>query len=235
MTYNLFILNKEQSIKFCKLQFLTIFAAIVLAMVLAYDKYSPLASVVSFLILYFYSYFAHILAHYFPMQYLNLHLLLHHNHGFNTDTFNTVVNWIFEVGSNTIMFTGFYLIKLIFNLTFIPDVLIFYYAFIYISVHNINYTIFHADANHVIHHDTKNSNCIWQTRNYGPDILDHLFGTNGDDKFECYFHMIPNVLVAFLLSYYLFKHNDIVKFKDVFVIFLFYSFVFITYNILKNI
>ena len=42
--------------------------------------------------------------------------------------------------------------------------------------------------------------------NYGPDFIDHLFNTKCDkNTFENYNHIIPNILISFLLTYYLYK------------------------------
>ena len=44
-----------------------------------------------------------------------------------------------------------------------------------------------------------------KTCNYGPDLVDHVFNTNCKEKFENYNHIIPNTLMSFLITYYLYK------------------------------
>ena len=79
-----------------------------------------------------------------------------------------------------------------------------YYGFIYVSVHIINYSLFHASPEHVIHHNSSNSSKIY---NFGPDLIDHIFYTNYSNTFENYNHIIPNILMAFLVTYYFYKPN----------------------------
>ena len=100
-------------------------------------------------------------------------------------------------------FVIFYFIQKLLNIDFVPNIIIVYYALIYVSVHIINYSVFHLAKSHVIHHETTTEEK--KTCNYGPDFADHLFGTNYDDNFENYNHIIPNILMAFLITYYLYK------------------------------
>jgi hypothetical protein len=102
---------------------------------------------------------------------------------------------------NTLMFVCLYIIQNILDFHLVPDIIIFYYGFFYVTVHNINYTIFHASESHVIHHSTIDN----KTYNYGPDVLDHLFNTAYTNDFENYNHILPNILVAFLVTYYIYK------------------------------
>jgi hypothetical protein len=103
---------------------------------------------------------------------------------------------------------------------FIPTILIVYYGIIYVSVHIINYSLCHASPKHVLHHHTCDPAAAaaaddttkptkTATKNYGPDTIDHLFGTNDDDTFENLNHMIPNILVAFFFCWYFFTQEKI--------------------------
>ena len=53
-----------------------------------------------------------------------------------------------------------------------------------------------------MHHKSCDSG---KTRDYGPNLVDHIFSTNSVDEFENYNHIIPNVITAFALTYYLYK------------------------------
>lgn len=151
---------------------------------------------VSFLILFYYSYLIHYFIHKIPDN-INLHILYHHNKG-KPKIINFYIELLLDIG----FFVLFYFLKQLLGLTFITNSLIFYFGFIYVSVHLVNYSIFHTTKNHTNHHFINNKtkrNC-----NYGPDTLDHLFNSNCDEKFEDLNHIIPNSLISFLLTNYLF-------------------------------
>ena len=89
------------------------------------------------------------------------------------------------------------------NYELFPPILIMYYGIIYITVHNINYSVLHI-GNHQKHHlgDI--------TTNFGPDTLDHFLGTNHDSTFENMYHYTPNILFSFLITALVFcNKNDI--------------------------
>jgi hypothetical protein len=86
----------------------------------------------------------------------------------------------------------------------VPEIIIFYYGFLYTTVHIINYSIFHTANEHVLHHDTTDDNTV-KTCNYGPDLMDKIFETNYSNKFENYNHIIPNIMMSFLITYYFYK------------------------------
>jgi len=123
----------------------------------------------------------------------------HHDKEKNKETFWWIVNLFIELTANILFFVIFYLCQSLLNIKYIPAMLIFYYGFIYVSVHIVNYSIFHTSTEHVIHHKTSNRTVAY---NYGPDLLDHLFQTNYSNKFENYNNIIPNILIAFIITYY---------------------------------
>ena len=218
--------TKEEMNKYFKYQFITFLILGILGIILTYKICSPIITIIVLNILALYSYFIHIFLHIHSDNFLNIHSIFHHNNT-NTNFFINAINWIMEIINNILMFLPLYLFKIIFKLNFIPDILILYYIIIYVSVHNINYTIFHASENHSFHHKIKNP-C-----NYGPDVFDHLFKTNYNNNFENNSHMLPNIFFSFLITYYLFKPNNIIDYKYIKIIFIFYAIIFTLYKILK--
>jgi hypothetical protein len=81
-----------------------------------------------------------------------------------------------------------------------------FYGLLYISVHIINYSIFHTSEKHIKHHIT--SNKTLSPQNYGPDFIDHIFGTNSDEEFENYNHILPNILISFIITYYIYEYSN---------------------------
>ena len=161
---------------------------------LTYKTYSPLASLIQISILNLVFYFIHVELHKLP-KIVNVHMNCHHNYEDNKNNINRMCNLQKIIN---------YFFYELFNITLPPEILVFYYGFIYVSTHIINYSIFHAAKEHVIHHEsTENPNS--KTYNYGPDLADHIFGTNSDNTFENNHHIIPNILISFLISYYVFR------------------------------
>lgn len=185
-------------------QFIQIFTIIIIALILGYKKYSPIIILVSILILYFYSYFIHRLFHTIPeyLNCINIHMRFHHNVEENKNKFIKTVEWLIELFVNIMFFVIFYFIQTILRIDFVPEIIIFYYGFIYVTVHVINYSLFHTSQKHIIHHTSCNKKKVY---NYGPDLVDHIFSTNSSTDFENYDHLMPNVLIAFLITYYFYK------------------------------
>jgi hypothetical protein len=75
--------------------------------------------------------------------------------------------------------------------SFMNEWIVMFYAFVYVTVHNINYSIFHVNRVHEYHHKDV-------TKNIGPDICDILFGTKHDveNSIENTDHYIPNIILA---------------------------------------
>lgn len=101
---------------------------------------------------------------------------------------------------NIFFFLGLYFFQKIINYKIFPDILILYYGIIYVSIHIINYSII-GDKNHEKHHNPKNKKYY----NYGPDTIDHLMNTNYDDNYENLLHILPNIVVSFIISNYLYN------------------------------
>ena len=150
------------------------------------------------------SYFIHKLLHYLP-NIINLHLNAHHNSDENPNILYKFLNLSIELFTNIMFFVIFYFIQKILKINFVPEIVIFYYGFIYVSIHIINYSIFHVSKTHVLLHETASKIEKNKTCNYGPDLADHAFKTNCNNNVENYNHILPNILMAFLLPYYFYK------------------------------
>jgi len=196
---DLFMENKFKF--FVSNQFIPIFIVIICCLILTHKTISPLRATVSLGILFYFSYFIHILFHNMPDIY-NIHIYFHHNIESNKNIINKYINLFIELITNIMFFVIFYLSQKFLNIDFVPNIIIIYYAIIYISVHIINYSVFHLANSHVIHHQTTGGK---KTYNYGPDFADHLFNTNYDNSFENYNHIIPNTIISFFITYYLYK------------------------------
>lgn len=81
---------------------------------------------------------------------------------------------------------------------FIPTSIVLLASFMWISIHIVNYSIV-GSATHGRHHNDT-------TVNYGPDVLDHLFGTNYDHTHEDTTYYVFNAMGSALAVLYI-KHS----------------------------
>ena len=196
------LLHKSHLPNYFHNQFIPSFLVLIFALLLGNKQYSPLRISISIGILFYYSYFIHRLFHNLP-DLINVHKAFHHNTDLNNDSIIArIFCLVIELFVNILFFVIFYFIQKLLNISYVPNMLIFYYGFIYTTVHIINYSICHISPEHMNHHKTSNDNTSY---NYGPDLVDHIFNTNYSDNFENYNHIIPNTLLSFLITYYLYK------------------------------
>jgi len=189
-------LNKNYLPGFFRHQFIIFLLIYTFLVLLTYKKYPPIQIGLGLVIIFTYSYFIHIIFHNLPSS-INIHLLFHHNKNIKI---NKYINILIETLTNILFFYIFYFLQKASKINFVPNIIIIYYGIIYITIHNINYSIFHLADNHILHHNSKNKAC-----NFGPDLLDHVFNTSCNNKYENYDPIIINTLFAFLITYYLYK------------------------------
>lgn len=185
---------KEKLLHLFKYQMISILLLLLLAVLLTYKKTNPLVSVICIIIIYIYVYIFHIFFSLNIFKNISLHLKFHHN---KDDNINKKYLFV-EVICNTVFFIIIYFINDYLLFGFIPNIIIFYSAFIYITNHLINYSLLNLSPSHKLHH--KYINC-----NYGPDFLDHLFGTNCDEQVEKFDYMIPNIVFSFFITWFIFR------------------------------
>ena len=75
----------------------------------------------------------------------------------------------------------------------VPVSVILFYACVYTSAHIVNYSMIGSQTHRNHHKDL--------TTNYGPDTLDHFFGTNYDDTFEDLTPISLNAIGSFVVVY----------------------------------
>jgi len=116
--------------------------------------------------------------------------ILHRYHHVNHSPFTYFFNILSECSMQTIGLVG--------NLISLNPWSVLFNMFIYISVHYINCSWLHINEYHEKHHTQIDTNMA-------PDILDTLFGTKHPDtpQWEDTTHMIPNVIIAALLVFWL--------------------------------
>ena len=171
---------------------------IIFGIILTYKTISPFYTTFLILGLGYYSYLIHIFLHKIPEKY-NPHLMIHHNIKENE---KDVLHYSKSIFLDIFCFFVLYYFQMLINYELFPPILILYYSIIYISVNNINYSMFNIGGNNLHNLD--------KTTNFGPDSIDHLLETNNNPKFEHMYHYILNIIFAFLVTVIIFcDRNDI--------------------------
>ena len=123
------------------------------------------------------SYFGHIFAHYissgFPMNYINPHILIHHNKSFD------IPRWLdlfIEAITNASSFLILIVIQHYLDIHILSTSIILFGAFLYVVIHIFDYSIF-GDEEHALHHQ-------FTFCNYSPKTMDILFNTRCDKESE---------------------------------------------------
>ena len=148
--------------------------------------------IISFLIIYFLAYFAHVGAHNYDTFFTKIHEY-HHSH---TNLFSHVIQLLLEFSVPSIFIPFYYYFDFVKNN--LEVWVLFFSVLFYSTVHNINYGYFKVNRVHSIHH-------MRRTSNYGPDLCDVLFGTKDilNDNVENTNHHIPNILLITVLITFL--------------------------------
>ena len=202
MYFNINFFNKENYPNYLHNHFMYEVIIVLFGMLLTYKTLSPIYSGLSVIFLMFWVYFMHYLFHILPKS-INPHLAYHHNIEQNSTKIGRIISFIVEIFVDIFLFLNLYLIQKFINYDLIPTILIFYYGLIFLTVHNINYSIFHM-GNHPNHHIGDNTT---KSYNFGPDSIDHLLGTNYNSNYENFYHQLPDVIFAFLTTSYFFNKS----------------------------
>jgi hypothetical protein len=111
---------------------------------------------------------------------------LHHYHHENNNWFAYLSQILLEINFAVI----FVILYKLFNTCILDEWVILYFVLFYSSIHNINYSIFHVNKIHSLHHKKIMTNI-------GPDICDIIFNTKNkkNKKVENTNHYIPNIMI----------------------------------------
>lgn len=132
----------------------------------------------------------------------DFHDKIHHDSSINKQPLNIIIefiqNFIFEGGLLLLLFTTFIDFKISFNSYNFKfnNSIIFFWALLYSTVHNINYNL-SPPIQHENHHKEYNTN-------FGIDTLDILFDTKYDiENIEIFNHCAINIIIiTFFILYF---------------------------------
>lgn len=144
-------------------------------------------ALLTFIISMFLSHVIHYMLHY---KYVYPHNIVHNYHHRHNYWFSHLIQMILEfVSILSVLFIKYLSVDFTTLFSFIDDwTVIFYYLF-YTTIHNVNYSCFHVNRVHEIHHQV-----FFQ--NLGPDICDIIMGTKyrPEDGLENTDHYISNCI-----------------------------------------
>jgi len=126
---------------------------------------------------------------------LNTHWLFHHQ---QTKLIDRRLELLLETFTDLGMNLSLGLIQWLTGVWLVPFSVMLFFALTYTSTHIINYSIIGSDT-HRAHHKNLDTN-------FGPDPMDHLFGTNDDETHENLLPMCVNAIGAFVVVYMLKQH-----------------------------
>jgi sterol desaturase/sphingolipid hydroxylase (fatty acid hydroxylase superfamily) len=183
---------------------MTIFIGAALSVILCSPERNGIIAIVGILIAYFWAYFAHRLIHVLPtegpLKYLNTHWIFHHQ---PLKILDRRVELFFEFINDMCMSLSLLLIQYISGVWIVPTSVIVFHALWYSSVHIFNYSIIGSTI-HRDHH-------AHVYKNFGPDVIDNLFGTNHDNIKEDILYLTPNAVLAFAATLLL---KQAIQWKD---------------------
>lgn len=194
-------INVYNSIKTNLLTWIVIFVCV---FIISYPNITN--GIITFLMTFVYSYLLHKATHID----INLFSIAHHYHhdAIPPTIFSTIIELIAELGILSVCIP-LWIIDYIWNVHLINEWVVLFFTLLYISVHNINYSILHVNNSHKLHHENVYTNI-------GPDFCDILFQTKHpeDDDVENMYHYIINLIicaVVILFFQYLCK-NEYIKY-----------------------
>ena len=147
--------------------------------------------------------------HHFILNFIlytaDFHDQIHHDSSINKKWHFILIEFIqnvFMEGGIIVLFSFLlnFSFSILGNTYFFNHAVIWMWAFLYATVHNINYLIIHPDC-HIEHH-------LNEQTNFGIDTLDILFNTKYDmDNVEIFNHAAINIVIITLILTFLIKYK----------------------------
>lgn len=192
------MLSKDQWLQASNAYAVSIISALVFSIVLCSPECDGLRAVLGMSFMFVWVYlvhrFLHLLPRTGPLRYLNWHWIFHHEPlpGISRGV-SLGIEAINDLGVNLSvlliqLFTGWYAV---------PFSVVLLHTIWYTSVHIVNYSLIGSPVHK--HHHTQDD------VNFGPDVMDHIYGTNQSTHHEDLLPMCVNLMVAFLIVYALKK------------------------------
>jgi len=188
------IFSKEHATEFLAPYGLMILAGPAFSILLCPERHA-LSAVLGIIIMYCWVYFAHRVLHVLPsegpLSHWNTHWNFHHQ---PLKLLDRHVELAIELINDLCMSLTILAIQY-FSPWRVPTSVVIFFAIWYSSVHIVNYSII-GSPHHREHHAQIH-------KNFGPDVMDHFFGTNHSNVREDLVGMTVNIIFAFALTFLL--------------------------------
>jgi len=152
-------------------------------------------------VMYVHYYFFHRFLHAYPNSVLNLHVQVHHDKLYKLNrNLELFIDFLFEM----LCFCGIpLLVQYLLDCWIISPSVVFMISLTMTLGHIFNYSFLGKNQIHSKHHQDTNYH-------YGPDFMDHLFGTNYYDHEDGNMHIPPIIVAtcATLIAKYFLRWKD---------------------------
>jgi len=190
------IFGKDNILDWMNHYAMTILVGGAFTILLAGPEAGPVKAILGISIMYFWVYFIHRALHFLPTEgpfrYLNTHWIFHHQ------PLKLLPRWLelcLETVNDLWMGLSVLALQYLTGIWIVPISIILFYAIWYTSVHIVNYSIVGSPV-HRDHHKNVGTN-------FGPDVIDHFFGTNHLPEKEDLIPLCPNMVFAFVSVFFL--------------------------------
>lgn len=191
------IFGKENLLDWLDNYGIAILSAGAFSILLSSPERNICSAILGISIMYFWVYFFHRALHFLPTEgpfkYINTHWIFHHQ---PLKILDRRVELLLEAINDMSMSLTVMLLQYLTGLWIVPLSIILFYGIWYTSVHIVNYSIIGSQV-HRDHHKNVGTN-------FGPDVIDQLFGTNHEPTKEDLIPLSVNAVIAFGLVF-LFK------------------------------
>jgi len=182
--------------KILKNYFPATFFILICSILVSYPDRNLIQITLGISFMYFWIYFVHRSLHMLPRDgligSLNTHWLYHHQ---PEKLLDRRIELCFEAVTDIGMNYSLLVVQWVTGVWFVPFSVVLMFGLIYTSVHIVNYSII-GSKTHKKHHMNVDTN-------YGPDPVDHIYGTNHDDTFEDMLPFTINAAFSCAFIYYM--------------------------------
>lgn len=132
----------------------------------------------------------HLIPKWGPLEYLNTHMNFHHQEEKPLPrSLELFFEFLTDMGMNLLIIP----VQNLIGITIVPLPCVLLFTLAYTSIHIVNYSMF-GSVFHKRHHLT-------MVKNFAPDAMDHIVGTNYNEEYEDLVPMSLNVVICTWILY----------------------------------
>ena len=171
----------------------TIFLMWLCSLLLVYPERGLIDLTFGIVFMYFWVYLVHRSLHLLP-AWATTHISFHHAPA-DAKPLPRWLELVLETVTDAGLNLSLLLLQSLVGYQLVHPLIIVFFTVTYVATHIINYSIY-GSVTHRLHHTELN-------KNFGPDTIDHLFGTNYDSTFEDMTPIMFNAAMAFVIIGYI--------------------------------